>query len=220
MISYDRLAALRAARWGALVLDEAHYVKNPRSRRSRLILGEASVPGLADRAEQLYLLTGTPVANRPLDLLALLRAVRHPLGDDRLGFGLRFCAAHQTPHGWDLRGASNLDELRDRLGDVLLRRTKDEVLDLPPKLRTYMPVDVDLVAYRRVWTAHAERLAALTRGRRRMPRRTLLAEIAKLRHAAAIAKIPHALALAEEIIGPGREGDHLHLPPGGREGFP
>lgn len=209
VISYDRLhahrAALTAVAWECLILDEAHYVKNPRARRTRMVLGEAGAPGLADRAERVWLLTGTPVANRPLDLFALLRALRHPLGDDQLAFGLKYCNAHQTVHGWDMRGASNLDDLRARLEDILLRRTKEEVLDLPPKLRTYMPVEVDLTAYRRVWLAHAERMHALARAKRRYPRRTLLAEIAKLRHAAALAKIPAALALAEEMLEAGEK---------------
>jgi SWI/SNF-related matrix-associated actin-dependent regulator 1 of chromatin subfamily A len=223
VISYERLhahrTALTAQTWECLILDEAHYVKNQRARRTRMILGEAAwgakpkpgrqgeagLPGLADRAERVWLLTGTPVANRPLDLFALLRALRHPLGDDQLAFGLKYCNAHQTVHGWDMRGASNVEDLRDRLLDVLLRRTKDEVLDLPPKLRTYMPVEVDLTAYRRVWLAHAEKMYALARAKRRYPRRTLLAEIAKLRHAAALAKIPAALALAEEMLEAGEK---------------
>ena len=209
VLSYDRLAThhhdLREGRWGALILDEAHYVKNLRSRRSRLVLGGPGAPGLADRAERLYLLTGTPVANRPMDLFALLRAIRHPLGDDRLAFGVKYCGGHQTPHGWDLRGASNLEELRERLADTLLRRVKDEVLDLPPKLRTYLPVEVDLAAYRRVYTAYAEKVAAASRNRRRLARRLLLAEIAKLRHAAALAKIPAALELAAEMVEAGEK---------------
>lgn len=209
VLSYDRLAthqaALREGRWGALVLDEAHYIKNLRSRRSRLILGGPGAPGLADRAGQLYLLTGTPVANRPMDLFALLRAIRHALSDDKLLFGVKYCAGHQTPHGWDLRGASNLDELRERLADTLLRRTKDEVLELPPKLRTYLPIEVDLDAYREVWLAYAERVAAASRNRRKLARRLLIAEIAKLRHSAALAKIPAALELAAEMVEAGEK---------------
>ena len=209
VLSYDRLQthheALRAARWGCLILDEAHYIKNLRSRRSRLVLGGPGVPGLADRAGQLYLLTGTPVANRPLDLFALLHVIRHPLGDDRLAYGLKYCGGHQTVHGWDLRGASNLEDLRARLAGTLFRRTKDEVLDLPPKLRTYLAVEVDLAAYRRVWTSYAEKVAQASRNRRRLARRLLLAEIAKLRHAAALAKIPAALALAGEMLEAGEK---------------
>jgi SWI/SNF-related matrix-associated actin-dependent regulator of chromatin subfamily A-like protein 1 len=57
---------------------------------------------------------------------------------ERFRFALRYCGAVQTRFGWDLSGASNLDELRERLrSTVMLRRTKEEVLPfLPPKRRT------------------------------------------------------------------------------------
>ncbi|MNX70903.1 RNA polymerase-associated protein RapA [compost metagenome] len=219
IVNYDLLrkhhAALVADAWSGLVLDEAHYIKNLRSQRSLLVLGgerkarrktarslpNGRIRGVAERAERLYLLTGTPITNRPLDLFALLRAIRHPLGDDQLAFALRYCAAFQTAFGWDMNGASHLDELHDRLSDVLLRRKKSAVLDLPPKLRTYMPVEVDLVAYRQVWLDYVARLSK----RKRVPRKTLLAEVAKLRLAAAIAKIPAAIALAEAILEAGEK---------------
>ncbi|HEY9899813.1 MAG TPA: DEAD/DEAH box helicase [Pantanalinema sp.] len=219
IVNYDVLrkhrSALLAKEWACLILDEAHYIKNLRSQRSLLVLGgdrkarrktarslpNGRIRGIADRAERVYLLTGTPITNRPLDLFALLRAIRHPLGDDQLAFALRYCAAFQGAFGWDMNGASNLDELHEKLEGVLLRRKKAAVLDLPPKLRTYMPVEVDLAAYRKVWLDYVARLAK----RKRVPRKTLLAEVAKLRHAAAIAKIPAAIALAESILEAGEK---------------
>jgi SWI/SNF-related matrix-associated actin-dependent regulator 1 of chromatin subfamily A len=75
-------------------------------------------------------------------------------------------------------------------------------MDLPPKLRTYMPVEVDLQAYRRVWTDYAARMK---KRKRRMPRRLLLAEIAKLKQAAALAKIPAAIALVGSIVEQGEK---------------
>jgi SWI/SNF-related matrix-associated actin-dependent regulator 1 of chromatin subfamily A len=152
------------------------------------------------QAERVFLLTGTPLTSRPLDLFPLLQAIEHPLGDDLMAFAGRYCAAFYTGFGWDLKGASHLDELHERLSDVLLRRVKEQVLELPPKLRTYMPVEVDLAAYRRVWLDHVAR-----RRKRRFGKRALVAEIAKLRHAAAIAKIPAALALVADMVDQGEK---------------
>ena len=39
-------------------------------------------------------------------------------------------------------GASNLSELNLLMKEVMLRRMKDEVLDLPPKIRSWVPIDV------------------------------------------------------------------------------
>jgi SWI/SNF-related matrix-associated actin-dependent regulator 1 of chromatin subfamily A len=128
--------------WAGLVFDEAHYLKNHRSARSRL------ARQLADRARALggatavYLLTGTPLTNRPRDLFVLLQLAGHPLGRSFLSFAKRYCDAERHDYGWETRGASNLEELTVQLHGVMLRRSKDEVLSLPPKIRTWLPVDV------------------------------------------------------------------------------
>lgn len=212
IINYDRLAAhqdaLMAHRWPIVILDEAHYVKNRHARRTRLLVGgepkrnQPRQPGLLSRAGQAYLLTGTPLTNRPLDLFPLLQAIQHPLGDDLMAFAARYCAAFYTGYGWDMKGASHLDELHERMQDVLLRRVKEEVLDLPPKLRTYLPVEVDLRAYRQVWLDH---VAKKRKGRQRRGKRALLAEIAKLRVAAAVAKIPAAGSFVEDVLAQGEK---------------
>ena len=88
-----------------------------------------------------YLLTGTPLTNRPRDLFALLQLVGHSLGRSFLSFAKRYCAAERNDFGWQTRGASNLEELTVQLHGVMLRRSKDQVLSLPPKLRTWLPVE-------------------------------------------------------------------------------
>jgi SWI/SNF-related matrix-associated actin-dependent regulator 1 of chromatin subfamily A len=147
IVNYDVLArhvdALAGVRWAGLVFDEAHYLKNHRSARSRL------ARQLADRAKAhpgadpaVYLLTGTPLTNRPRDLFVLLQLVGHPLGRSFLSFAKRYCAAEKNDYGWETRGASNVEELTVQLHGVMLRRSKDRVLSLPPKIRTWLPIDV------------------------------------------------------------------------------
>ncbi len=147
VVNYDILAkhvgALGVVPWAGLVFDEAHYLKNHRSVRSRL------ARQLADRAAEsaprepaVYLLTGTPLTNRPRDLFVLLQLVGHSLRRSFLSFAKRYCAAEKTDYGWRTDGASNLEELTVQLHGVMLRRSKDQVLSLPPKLRTWLPVDV------------------------------------------------------------------------------
>ena len=128
--------------WAALVFDEAHYLKNhtsTRSKHARQLTATAAtaVPGLA-----VQLLTGTPLTSRPRDLFVLLQLAAHPLGRSFLAFAKRYCAAEKGEYGWKTGGASNIEELTVQLHGVMLRRTKDEVLALPPKLRTWIPVEV------------------------------------------------------------------------------
>src|SRR5687768_2148221 len=147
IINYDILGrhrdALEQIPWAALVFDEAHYLKNHTSARSKL------ARGLTDRATAnaahpliVQLLTGTPLTSRPRDLFVLLQLAGHPLGRSFLAFAKRYCAAEKGEYGWKTGGASNIEELTVQLHGVMLRRSKDDVLSLPPKLRTWLPVAV------------------------------------------------------------------------------
>jgi SWI/SNF-related matrix-associated actin-dependent regulator 1 of chromatin subfamily A len=146
IVNYDILGrhmeTLQRVPWAALVFDEAHYLKNHTSTRSKharqLTLSAATaIPGLA-----VQLLTGTPLTSRPRDLFVLLQLAAHPLGRSFLAFAKRYCAAEKGEYGWKTGGASNIEELTVQLHGVMLRRTKDDVLALPPKLRTWIPVEV------------------------------------------------------------------------------
>lgn len=142
IINYDQLHKLDVHQlWDVVILDEAHYVKNPEAKRSQL----------ARRiwARRKILLTGTPILNRPVEvfhLLHILDTIAWPLAA-RHKFGLRYCAAYQRKVGrkyvWDYSGASNLDELREILKPYMIRRTKAEVLtQLPPKRRQIIELPV------------------------------------------------------------------------------
>ena len=146
IVNYDILSkhmdGLGRVPWAGVVFDEAHYLKNHTSARSRLArqLVE-SAARKAPREPPVYLLTGTPLTNRPRDLFVLLQLVGHSLGRSFLSFAKRYCAAEKTEYGWKTDGASNIEELTVQLHGVMLRRTKNQVLALPPKLRTWLPVD-------------------------------------------------------------------------------
>jgi SNF2 family DNA or RNA helicase len=147
IVNYDILSkhveTLGRHRWAGLVFDEAHYLKNHRSGRSRLarqLAETAKANAGADPA--VYLLTGTPLTNRPRDLFVLLQLVGHPLGRSFLSFAKRYCAAERNEYGWQTGGASNIEELTVQLHGVMLRRSKEQVLALPPKLRTWLSIEV------------------------------------------------------------------------------
>jgi SWI/SNF-related matrix-associated actin-dependent regulator 1 of chromatin subfamily A len=147
VVNYDILGrhrdALEQVKWAALVFDEAHYLKNHTSARSKLAR-ELAVRASRNASHPLIvqLLTGTPLTSRPRDLFVLLQLVEHPLGRSFLAFARRYCAAEKGEYGWKTGGASNIEELTVQLHGVMLRRSKDDVVALPPKLRTWLPVAV------------------------------------------------------------------------------
>ena len=146
VINYDILGrhvdSLLRVPWAALVFDEAHYLKNHTSARSKLARQLTAAAAAAAPALAVQLLTGTPLTSRPRDLFVLLQLAAHPLGRSFLAFAKRYCAAEKGEYGWKTGGASNIEELTVQLHGVMLRRSKDDVLALPPKLRTWLPVEV------------------------------------------------------------------------------
>lgn len=156
VINYDQLAKWVPAISGfkySLVGDEAHYIKG-RSQRTNNFMK------IARAAERVYLLTGTPILNRPIDLYNLLKAIRHPLAftkrtgkDNWFGYGMRYCSGFRQKlkdgrSFMNVRGASHLDELKEKISDSFLRRMKSEVMDLPEKIIQEVPVELS-VEYRK-----------------------------------------------------------------------
>jgi SWI/SNF-related matrix-associated actin-dependent regulator of chromatin subfamily A-like protein 1 len=204
IINYDILSKqddlLVKFPWAGFVFDEAHYLKNHTSQRSKT--SRALV--LAAPNAALHALTGTPLTNRPRDLFPLLQLVGHPMGKSFLSFAKRYCAAEHNGFGWVTTGASNLDELRIQLHGVMLRRTKDEVLDLPPKLRRWVPTSVPK------GTARAEMRVVLRRLMEGMPgggaeRVELLGLLARVRRKIAVAKTPTTIEFVDGVVAQGEK---------------
>ena len=117
-----------------VVVDEAHYIKNAQAQRTKLI------NDIVKNVERIWLLTGTPMTSRPIDYYNLLSLVDSPVAKNWMAYVIRYCQGYQFKVGprkvWNVMGASNLEELRDRTSGLTLRRLKEDVLDLPDKIIT------------------------------------------------------------------------------------
>jgi SWI/SNF-related matrix-associated actin-dependent regulator of chromatin subfamily A-like protein 1 len=211
VVNYDILGAhavrLAAHPWRGIVFDEAHYIRNHQSQRSRHSRG--LVDGTADPV--VYALTGTPLTNRPRDLFPLLQLCGHPLAKSFLSFAKRYCAAYQNDFGWVTDGASNLPELATQLQGVMLRRTKDDVLELPPKLRTWLEVEVPPGTGAKEVSAVVQMLLQRGTGQRRAPggdrgdRARLLALLGTARLKLAAAKTSHTIEFVDNAVAQGEK---------------
>lgn len=124
-----------------LLADEAHFAQNLAAKRTQAFLKLARHP----RLRAAWLLTGTPMKNgRPVQLFPLLAAIGHPLAADQFCFEERYCQGHwQERRGsrhWDAQGASRLEELHRLVRPLVLVRSKQQCLDLPPKQRLIHPL--------------------------------------------------------------------------------
>lgn len=117
--------------WQLVVGDEAHAFKNAKAQRSK------AFANIARGAERKLLLTGTPIENAPMELYNLLQILTPNQWGSPIKFGCRYAAGYQDEWGWNFKGASNLQELQDRLrATCMVRRRKADVLkELPPKRR-------------------------------------------------------------------------------------
>ncbi len=117
-----------------VILDEAHMVSNAQAQRTKLI------NDFVKNIKRVWLLTGTPMTSRPINYYNLLNIIESPVAQNWMAYAIRYCQGFQFRAGkrkvWNVTGASNLEELRDRTSKQILRRLKEDVLDLPDKIIT------------------------------------------------------------------------------------
>jgi SWI/SNF-related matrix-associated actin-dependent regulator 1 of chromatin subfamily A len=135
---------LCAGHWDALILDEAHVLKNPDAKKTRYIYGKTldGKTGLVSHAESVFVLTGTPMPNHAGELWTHFHALAPDLIPDPLrpnqplsylNYLQRYATIEATPWGNKITGSKNLQDLNKRLAPFMLRRRKKDVLrDLPP----------------------------------------------------------------------------------------
>lgn len=208
-----------AGMFGTLILDEAHYIKDTKAIRTKAALKFAS--GI----KQVYLLTGTPIMNRPIEMFSLLRAVKHPLAWSeeksmstlRKEFGKRYCAAYFHRLGfsgrgfWDETGSSRLPELRELTRDVFLRRTKGEVLDLPEKIVSVANCELSdewQTKYDTAWAQYLDWLAAHPEEGKDIGNvlsAQALIELGKLKQVCSLSKVTRIVADVENAVEQGEK---------------
>ena len=123
-----------------VIIDEAHYISNATAQRTKLI------NDIVGKIPKVWLLTGTPMTSRPINFYNLLNIVESPIALNWQSYVKRYCGGYQFKVNnrriWNTGGATNLDELRERTKNVVLRRMKTDILDLPDKIIT--PIFLDL----------------------------------------------------------------------------
>lgn len=142
---WSRLVSIDSTQRAVAILDEAHWIRNPRNKRSKA----AGVVGGTCRNR--ILLTGTPLDNRPSDLwFPLTVAAGTRTWGSMLDFRKRYCGAQYNGYGWEDTVATQVNELRERIEPFFLRRTAVGVgLQLPSLTRTAHHVSLDLTAQAR-----------------------------------------------------------------------
>lgn len=188
--------ALKSWKASCVVIDEAHRLKTVTSARSRAIMDVVRTCQYPA-----YCLSGTPIMANPAELAPILDmcGLLYPVFGGYHEFLSTYTSA--TPFGKRVARKRALKGLKRELDRYCwLRRDKEEVLDLPAKVRHALTVDVDLTEYRK---AHADILETIRTWLDQRKTRPSAAEceawasgrismLSSLRRSAGLAKIPAA----------------------------
>ena len=184
-----------------VILDEAHMVSNAQAQRTKLI------NDFTKNIKRVWLLTGTPMTSRPINYYNLLNLIESPVAQNWMAYAIRYCQGFQFRAGkrkvWNVTGASNLEELRDRTSKQILRRLKEDVLDLPDKiitpvyLRTSSKEYKDLMGEYYEWLENKkEESSSLT---------IQFSKLMKVRKVIANEKVKDTIEFAQNIIDQGKK---------------
>lgn len=114
-----------------IALDEIHRNASPQSEQGKQILKIKELTG--NRVEWIPI-TGTPVVNKPTDVFLPMRLVDAHMENSYWRWNQHYCI-YGGYGGHNVMGYKNLPELKRILEPNMLRRTKDQILDLPDKVR-------------------------------------------------------------------------------------
>lgn len=182
------------------IVDEAHYISNNTAQRTRLL------NDVLDRIPKVWLLTGTPMTSRPINYFNLLKIVDSPLTLNWQTYVKRYCKGFQFRVGnrkvWNTSGASNLDELRDRTKNIVLRRMKTDILDLPEKIVT--PVFVELTS--KMYDEELEEFTRISNEKKEEDTISItLNRLMKVRQLISYEKIPYTCEIIDKCIEQGKK---------------
>ena len=184
-----------------VIMDEAHMISNPQAQRTKI------ANDIASKSNRVWLLSGTPMTSRPMNYYNLLNLVDSPVAMNWMAYAKRYCNGFQFSVGkrkvWNVTGASNLDELRERTSTHILRRLKEEVLDLPEKIITPVYLRLKSKDYEELmgeyfdwYDQNPEESSSLT---------IQFGKLMKVRKVIAQEKINNTIELAENIIEQGKK---------------
>ena len=164
IVNYEvlgKFAEVQSTKWDMVIMDEAHYIKNHKAKRTQL--------ATSLKATRRILLTGTPILNRPKEIFSLVNYLDPENWRSFMYFAKRYCNAYYNGYGWDFSGANTktLPELQARLrSSLMVRRLKKDVLkELPPKRRQVIEVEPNgasaaVKAEQAAWAKVEDRIAA------------------------------------------------------------
>lgn len=210
IINYDILSAWLTAlleyKPMAVIGDEIQLVKNNKAKRTK------AMKKLAKHVPHFVALSGTPIVNRPIEFFNAIQMVDKNVMPNWQLFTKKYCAPKHNGFGWNYNGASNTEELHEILtSTIMIRRTKKEVLpELPDKIRSFFPLEMDEALAEEYDQAEINFLAWIrdkhgADAAEKASAAAALTEIETLKQIAVRSKLDHAMEWTENFLDSGQK---------------
>lgn len=138
--SFPWVKLLRKLKPKLIILDEFHYIKNATALRTR------ATQALSKKVPHIISCSGTPIEKCPIEFFPVLQLTAPDKFPNFWDYAFKYCNPKPAyrGRGWDFSGANNLDELHEEVSTLMIRRMKTDVAkELPPKIRTALPMNID-----------------------------------------------------------------------------
>lgn len=122
-----------------IICDEAQALGESTTIRTRAV--SQICEGLSKSKK--IMISGTPYETRTSQFYSLLHIIDPEGFNNEWKYKYRYCNPVKTFFGWKFDGLSNAEELHNRISKFMIRRLKEDVLkDLPPKIRSVIPLQI------------------------------------------------------------------------------
>lgn len=111
------------------IFDEVHKLA-PRTKRGRAAIAISRFKEMSLRV----VISATPVRNRRIDMWMPLELSAPDSMGELHSFGRRYCAGMHGEYGWKYDGETHNEELKLRMRDMYIRRTKADVMAYLPEI--------------------------------------------------------------------------------------
>ena len=141
IVNYDMLKKyfneLMKYGWNCLIGDEIQYIKSSNAIRSK------AFKVISENIPKVIMLSGTPLLSAPIEMFNMLNIVDEKIWNNWYSYAVKYCGGRQGQWGFETKGATRLEELKQKIEKYFLRRTKEEVLtELPPKNFINVPMEL------------------------------------------------------------------------------
>jgi SWI/SNF-related matrix-associated actin-dependent regulator 1 of chromatin subfamily A len=186
-LMYKRKEQLQKIGFNLSIIDESHYLKNVRTKRTKATLE------IAKETEGVICLSGTAITNRPEEYFTTLNLIRSAQFSSWMKFVKRYADAYHDGFGWNTGGSSNEKELHNITRDFTIRRLKKEVMDeLPNKIRQPLfvkPTDKEYNHYKNNQRRWVDEYQSIKSRGGSLPAGFMLNMLTDLRHECGLMKV-------------------------------